>query len=182
MIIFKNQNLLKQAASTKAVEAFGEATPRDQALWPKLVSTSITSVSFDAKEGDAVPSFTGTMTAAVSVVSFDESQLVSLVRSKIRSGSSDISLRDINPRSLSYELESVRSESSTVTADIEGDSITPDVSGLIDVTQLTGKSREEAMQVLGQLREVEVSDIVLRPAWLTHLPKDPNRISVKSAR
>ena len=29
---------------------------------------------------------------------------------------------------------------------------------------------------------IEVSDIVLRPAWLTHLPKDPNRISVKSAR
>lgn len=173
------QNLLKQEANTEAVEVFGNMIPRDQALWPKLVSSSITSVSFDVKEGDAVPSFTGTMTAAVSVVSFDESQLVSLVRSKIRSGSSEILLRDINPRSLSYELESVRSESSTVKADIEGDSITSDVSGLIDVVQLTGKSREEAMQILGQLREVEVNDIVLRPAWLTHLPSDPNRISVK---
>lgn len=170
------EKLLKQKASEKALELFNASLPSDQVLWPKLVQSEIISSSFDSKVGDQVSTFTGSATIQMTVVSFDESQFISMARSYFKSGQAGQVLRDINSSSLMYELVSVSPDIASIRATVEGSGIS-DTSSL-DHSQLVGKSIDDARKYVMDNFDAESVIVKVQPVWRTILPADAGRINI----
>jgi len=181
----KAQTDLQTEISEKALaKAKQEADPKE-ILWPKLVTSEVTAVNFNAKAGDELSEFTGTMKLRLIVVSFDESQVVTLGQNKIKSTLPDgKQLVNLDPKTFSYSIVSYDPTTNIATAKVSfsGDFSISGITDLIDKSKLIGLMEEEVKTYLSQFSEIKSVEIKFRPAWLKKTPLIADKIEIQIAQ
>ncbi len=153
-------------------------------LWPKLITTKVESVSFDAKPGDQASEFNASMKLQVVSISFDESQVIDLAREKIKAESPNSKkIIDLDPKSFSYSI--VNFDAAAKTAEIKavftGNSTISELSSIINKQELVNLNADEVKEYLSQFSEIKDVELKFTPAWQKTVPAQIDKISIEVA-
>lgn len=173
------ENGLVDQLKTRAIDSINDQLVDQEKLWPKLVSVEKSDVSFDATEGQEAAGFTATATLQAAVVVFDENQVLTLAQAQLVGG--DKKMVNINPKSLSYSIESydLNKKTATVRVYIEGSSFLTEDSELLDKSKLTGKTADEVREYFAGVSAVQSVDVDFSPPWLQKTPRLKEKIEIR---
>ena len=173
---------LKEELYQQALLQINDELEPQEALWPKLFSSDVKEKKFDVTVGQEVSEFTVSMSIEAIVVVFDESQLLSLARDRIKSTlPSGKQLVNLDPKSFSYNVEQydLAGRQANVKASLKGISILASSAELLDKTKLTGLTKEEVQEYFKGFAEVESVEVKFQPAWLKKTPQIAEKIEVR---
>src|SRR3989344_3591534 len=176
------QKSLKEKLFQQAISEFNQQLQPPDTLWPKLVSADISEINFDVQEGEEVAEFSATMKLKAVVVVFDESQVFSLAREKIKNSlTSDQQLVNLNPKSLSYLVDhyDLDNKVANVKVYVEGSSVLGESSKLLDKSNLLGKTVDEIKSYFSQYPEVQSVEVIFSPPWLQKMPRIKDKITIE---
>lgn len=170
---------IKKSLYQQALGQINEQLEPPETLWPKLINTENSEVSFDASVGDQVDEFLASMQLAANVVVFDEEQVISLARSSL--GISDAGVINIDPKTFSYTIDEINLENNTasVSVDFQAAALTEASSDFLDKSQLFGKTEEEVKAYFSQFPEVESVEVIFSPVWLKKTPRIADKIKIE---
>jgi len=175
---------LSEKLSQRALAQANEQAGGDQSIWPKLVSAQPAKAVFDRQAGDEAADFTATMTLKASVVTFDESQVLALMRQKF--GAAQITgepIINLDAKSFSYAITDVNLDNKTaaVKVNFTGDTIAS-AAELIDKGQIAGLDETAIKSYLAGFPQIKSAEVKFRPAWQKTAPTDEARIIIKVSR
>lgn len=176
------QKSLKDKLVIQAISSANQELSPTESLWPKLVSSDVSEVSYSVQEGEEVSEFTATMKLKAIVVVFDESQVISLAREKIKASlTSDQQLVTVDPKSLSYTVTAYDLDQKTanVKVSVAGKSALGENSELLSKDNLLGKTAEEIKAYFFQYPEVKSVEVKFSPAWLQKTPRIKDKIEIE---
>ena len=165
-------NLYQQALT----DANTQAEPQE-ALWPKLVTTTVGETTFDVVAGAEVSTFRGTMKLDAVVVLFDEGALLSAIRDKLHFSSG------LDPQSFSYELQDydLATQQATIKATFSAQTIAVTSPELFDKSKIVGMTTEEVKAYYAQFSDVESVEVQFQPVWLKKTPRITDKIRIEIA-
>ena len=173
---------LKEQLFSQAMTEINDQLEPQQALWPKLVSAESNEVNYDVEVGEEVAEFLTTMKLKAVVIVFDESQVITLAREKLKSTlSTGKQLITIDPTSLSYAVQKydLNTKVANVKVDVSGGSILGDESTVLDKSNLIGKTVEEIKSYFSQYPEIESVEVEFSPPWLKKTPRIKDKIEIR---
>jgi len=173
---------LQDKISQKALAEVNQQLEPSQALWPKLISTKINEISYDVQAGDETAEFTAKMKLAVTLIAFDESQLIASARERLKETLPiDKQLVNLDPKSFSYTVEGYNLEANTakIKADFKGNFRLTDTAQLFDKSNLLGKTTEEIQSYFSQFPEIKSVEVKFQPSWLKKTPRIKEKIEIK---
>lgn len=156
----------------KAMEKIREQMSKDQVLIPIFISKSLASQSFDKKAGEETDSVTLTGTVMFEIMSYKKDDLEFKVRSFINEDlDKDLVLLDDN---LKIQIKDLEEKNKTVTATLNVKALLqPKIDEKDLITNLAGKSHQEAQTLLLKINQVSKANIYSKP----HIPLLPKAIS-----
>ena len=178
----KAEKELQDKLSQKAVAEVNQQLEPSQALWPKLISTKVNEISYDAQVGEETAEFTAKMKLAVTLIAFDESQLISSARERMKETLPlDKQLVSLDPKSFSYTVESYNLEANTakIKASFKGSSMLTNTAQLFDKSKLVGKTTEEIQSYFSQFPEIKSVEVKFQPSWLKKTPRFQEKIKIE---
>lgn len=178
----KSQTTLRDQLYQQALSDVNSQLETQETLWPKLVAPDVSDVSHSAKAGDEVSEFSTTMKLKVIVVVFDESQVVSLAKEKIKEIlPNEKQLVNLDPKTIIYSVEKydLVNGQANVKATISASSILAGTSGLLDKSNITGMTEEEVKSYFSQFSEVSFVDVDFHPSWLRKTPRLQDKIEIR---
>ena len=119
------------------------------------------------------------------VVSFNESQVIALGQSKIKTTlPAGKQLLNLDPKSFSYSVVSYNptANSAAVKVNFSGNSSISGLTGLIDKSKLTGLTAAEIKSYLSQFSEIKSATVNFQPAWLKKTPLIEDKIEIQVAQ
>ena len=173
---------LKTALYQQASAEVSQRLDPKETLWPKLVSAKVEEISYDVKVGDEASEFTAKMKLKAVVVVFDESQLISLAREKIKANlPAGKQLVDLDPKSFSYFVEkyNLETKEANVRVSLKGSSVLANNAELFDKSKLLGLTEEEIKSYFSQFSEVKSVEVKFSPSWLKKTPRFQEKIEIK---
>jgi len=153
-----------------------------ETLWPRLVDEQSSEVNFTAKAGQEIAEFSAMMKFKALLVVFDESQVNTLARNKIKSAlASDKKLASLNPKDFSYSIMDYNpgAKEATVKAMIKANSTITEGSQLLNKDNLAGKTEEEIKAYFSQYSAVKSVEVKFSPAWLKKTPRIKEKIAIQ---
>lgn len=176
------EKTLKDKLKQQAITQSNQNLEPSQTLWPKLVSIESSSASFDAKAGDEVSEFSAEIKLKTIVVAFNEGEILSLAREKLKAGlGGDKQLVTVDSKNLSYTLEKYNSvlKTAQIKVHAEGGSVLSQASQLLNKDGLLGKTAEEVKSYLSQYPEIQSVEVKFSPSWLKKTPRIKDKIKIE---
>ena len=156
----------------KAMKKIREQMSKDQVLIPIFTSKSLGSQSFDKKAGEETDSVTLTGTVMFETMSYKKDDLTFKARSLINEDlDKDLTLLDDN---LKIQIKDLKEKNKTVTATLDVKALLqPKIDQKDLITNLAGKSYQEAQTLLLKINQVAKAEFYSKP----HIPLLPKTIS-----
>jgi hypothetical protein len=135
----------------------------------------------DKPEGTEAPSFNAKVKVRIQGLAFDQNQLVKILRERLAmSLSEDRSLQDVGQDQIVLKVRNVDVANGILALSIHYESkAVPE----IDVTgvrqQISGKSKQEASEIMLSNPEIERVDITLAPSWQGSIPRLSSKIKLE---
>ncbi len=180
----RSESQLKDSLFQKVLTEVNSQLAAEESLWPKLVSAKVNQVSFDVAEGAEVAEFQATMNLEAVVVVFDESQVISLARNKLKAAlPAGKQLVNLDPKSFSYNVENydVATGEASVKASLIGSSVISGVTDLVDQSELGGMTEQEVQSYFSQFSEIKSVEVKFQPAWLKKIPRLQDKVQIEVA-
>jgi hypothetical protein len=134
----------------------------------------------DKPAGTESPSFNATLSATVNALAFKPLEMENLINARIKQtilGNKTIDFDSSAKMTFKLKTIDLASESATILAHFEGFAfynINPESFG----SQLTGKSQNQASEILRSKAEIDTIEITLAPTWQKNLPFFNKRIEI----
>lgn len=176
---------LKDELFQKAKSDINSNLNSDQSAWPKLVSSKIDEIKYDAKAGDETANFNATMKLKIIAIAFNESQVVSVAQEKLKNGlTSGQQLLNLDPKKFTYVVSdyNLDTKEAIIKVTVAGNSVITNNSDLLDKSKLVGLSQDEIKEYFAIMPEVKSVEIKFQPSWLKVSPQSQNRINIEIAR
>jgi hypothetical protein len=137
----------------------------------------------DNAVGTQTPSFTGSLQAVISGVSFNKGDLSSLIYQRIsQSLDTNKTLQQSSPNQTVYKVKSLDINNGLAVLEVhfEGQAIfNVDLQGI--APQLVGKSQTQVNEILRSKAAIDRVDITLAPSWQKYFPFFVNKIQVSTS-
>ena len=175
------ESKLKEQLYRQALAEVNQQLEPQETLWSKLISAKVEEFNHDAEIGEEVAEFQAAMKLKAVIVIFDENQLISLTRDRLKSslltGNQSVSL---NPKSFSYLVQDYNLDAgeATVNASFEG-TILASAPELLDKSKLLGLTEEEVKLYFSQFPQVKSVEVKFQPAWLKKTPRLKGKIEIR---
>ncbi|OGY45421.1 MAG: hypothetical protein A2744_00410 [Candidatus Buchananbacteria bacterium RIFCSPHIGHO2_01_FULL_44_11] len=176
------QKTLKDKLYQQILEQANQYLTPQESLWPRLVMEQGSEINFSAQPGDEISEFSAAMTFKALLVVFDENQVLSLAREKIKSAlASDQKLSSLNPGNFSYSVASYNAETQAVSVKvaIKANMVIAETNQLLDKSKLVGKTAEEIQVYFSQYPEVKSVEVKFFPNWLKKTPRIQEKIEIQ---
>lgn len=150
-----------------------------QMLLEKAYIVDMSQFSTDKPAGTESPSFNANLKAKVAGLAISPSQLNELINSRISQTLSANKSLQSSSTMPDYKIKSVdlNSGSAVLSVHFEGQAVL-DINLSDIASELTGKSRSQAVEILKSKAEVDRIDITLAPSWQRNFPYFKNKIQV----
>lgn len=175
---------LKEQLYQQALLEVNQGLEPQEILWPKLFSSQVDELNFDVEVGQEVAEFTTQMKLKAVVVVFDESQLISLARNKLKASlPSDQQLVSLDPKNFSYVIEkyNLDTRQANIKAVIKGNSILANTANLLDKSNLVGLTEQQVKDYFADFAEIKKVEVKFQPAWLKKTPRIKEKIEIEIA-
>jgi hypothetical protein len=176
------ESILKEQLYQEAIAQVNQEVEPQETLWPKLVSAKVEELNYDSEAGEEASEFTADIKLKAIIVVFDEDQLISLARNKLKEAlPPDKQLVDLNPKSFSYVVEEYDLEAGTaqVRVAFSGSSMIASASDFLDKRKLVGLTEEEIKSYFSQFPEVKSVEVKFQPSWLKKTPRFKDKIEIE---
>jgi len=176
------QAVLKDELYKKALEEINSDLSSDELLWSKLVSLKVVDFTSDTEVGQEAAEFSVTMNLEAAVVVFDEGQLISLIKSELKSlNPGERKLIDLDPNSFVYEVQNhnIETNQAEVKLSFKAESVINSGLDFFDKGKLVGKTAEEIESYFSQFPQVKSVEVIFKPAWLKKTPRLKDKIEIQ---
>ncbi|MDX9892880.1 MAG: hypothetical protein RB292_00510 [Patescibacteria group bacterium] len=176
------QDELKQELFQQALSQVNGQLAANQALWPKLISSEIPQVTFDAGLDQEASQFTASLKVRAVVVVFDETQLIDEAREiLVGTLSADKKLLSLEQKNFSYNVEryDLTAGTASIRAIIQGNTVLTKTSEVLDKSQIAGMTAEEVKSYFSQFSEIGSVEVIFHPAWLKKIPHLNDKIEIR---
>ncbi|MDD2807895.1 MAG: hypothetical protein PHW95_05265 [Patescibacteria group bacterium] len=175
------QEALKNDVSQKTLSQADNQLTAGEKLWPKLVTSTVGSVNFGSKVGDEVSTFTADLNINAVVVAFDETQLISLAREKLKSSASNNQSVNLEAKSFTYAIQDYNNATgeAKIKATVKGTVLGSLSNDLLDAGKVTGMTADEVQSYYSQFPEIKSAEVRFHPAWLMKTPGFKDKISIQ---
>lgn len=175
---------LKQQLFDQSLSQVNNQLEQAQRLWPKILERQNEQINFDVTVGQQASEFSGSMKLDVVAVVFDESQLLSLAREKIKTSLPENSqLISLSPENFTYEVIRYDQASgiANVKASLKGSSVLSANADILDKSKLTGMTEQQIKDYFSQYSEIKSVEVYFQPAWLKKTPAIGSKIDIEIA-
>ncbi len=176
------ENKLKDELYQKALAEINNQLEPPQTLWPKLVSIKVKEFNSDVQAGEEVAEFTASMKVEAVVVVFDENQLISLARERLKVNlPPDKQLIGLDQKSFSYTVQDYNLDrgEATIKVSLTGSSRLTNIGDLFDKSKLVGLTEEDIKSYFSQFGNIKSVEVKFQPAWLKKTPRLQEKIEIK---
>jgi len=178
------EQALKEKLRQKALADVNQQLVPQESLWPKLVSTQVQNVTYDAQVGQEAAEFTASMKLKAITVVFDENELISLARKKLQEDSSQQNkFVNLDSKSFSYSIQGYDLDKKEATVKVSFAGLV--LAGLpdkFDRNKLLGLSENEIKSYFSQFPEVKAVEVEFHPGWLKKTPRLQEKIEIEIAQ
>ncbi len=138
------------------------------------------SFTTDKAAGAESPSFTATLKAKVTGLAFNQDELKKLISDRIGSTLSADKVLESSPDPINYKLKSIDLNQNLAVITVHYESKAVYDLDLGDIkSQLVGKSRQQANEILKSNQQIEQIDITIAPSWQNSFPWFAREIEVR---
>lgn len=167
------QNIIKQASA--------ELAAKNLIMPEGAYTTNVVEFSTDKPAGTETPTFEGYENLHFTGIAFDKEALSNLVRDRIsKTLGGDKKLQDASQDTLEYKVKSTDFAAQIMTVSVHYQSQVLSNVDLGDLkSQIAGKTKQEASEILLSKPEISRVDITLSPAWQQSLPRISPKIHLE---
>lgn len=146
-----------------------------------ITDSQLVSTKSSAQAGDVTDDFTFTVTAKITIISFNKAAVEDVAVNNLKLAVADgQEFLSYDPGSITYELKTydLKPPTATITVDISGLTIA-DVSGTINKKELVGLVKEDVERYFRQKKGIKQLDVYFSPAWVKSVPPLEDHINIK---
>lgn len=165
----------------KAVEEVNKGLDNNRKLTDGAYTVEVANFVTDKPEGTETTNFVASGDVTVRGLAFNEDELKTMVRGRLQQTlGSDKLLQDINLDSIVYKIKNYDFATALMQLSIHYESqAIPVIDDVGLVSQLTGKSKEQASDILLTNPDIQRVEINLAPSWQRSFPRLGSKIHVQ---
>lgn len=165
----------------KAVEEINRNLPNNRKLVEGTYTVEVQSFVPDKPEGTEATTFSANGTFKITGLAFNQDDLKAIVRGRLQQSlGSDKVLQDASSDTIINQLKSSDFAAGTAQLAVHYESkALPVIDSQQIITQLTGKSKQEAQDMLLTNQDIEKVDIRLAPSWQSTFPRLGSKIHIE---
>lgn len=170
---------LKQELLNQAKEELKKQMQHPENLLENALQANIIEEKTDAKINSDMPEFSVTMKIKVRGLATDQEKLHKIATANLKDiYPGDQTILKIQPETFNYQITFLDNNSENLIAQVKGEYELKVANVQIDVSQLKGMSKNEAIKNIKNLSGVNDVSIIL-PFWTRYLPALSEKISIK---